>query len=99
PTSQPRAASYHSRKGAGTAYKISPITDQVRIPILPHNDRVWLSAGVSSSKPLITKGLIHSLYKGWVELPVSQAQPALSFLHQNAPGKVPPSSNKFWPVM
>jgi long-chain fatty acid transport protein len=31
----------------GVAYEISPITDRVRIPILPDNDRVWLSAGAS----------------------------------------------------
>src|SRR5262245_6762187 len=31
----------------GVGYEISPITDQVRTPILPDNDRVWLSAGAS----------------------------------------------------
>ena len=31
----------------GVAYEISPITDQVRIPIVPDNDRIWLSAGAS----------------------------------------------------
>jgi long-chain fatty acid transport protein len=30
---------------AGVGYEISPITDQVRMPILPDTDRVWLSAG------------------------------------------------------
>ncbi len=30
---------------AGAAYEKSPITDQVRIPILPDNDRYWLSVG------------------------------------------------------
>ena len=30
---------------AGIVYEISPVTDQVRIPILPDTDRVWLSAG------------------------------------------------------
>ena len=30
---------------AGAAYEKSPITDQVRIPILPDNDRYWLSFG------------------------------------------------------
>jgi long-chain fatty acid transport protein len=31
----------------GLAYEISPITDEVRIPLLPDNDRVWLSAGLT----------------------------------------------------
>ncbi|MBX6330027.1 MAG: transporter [Pseudolabrys sp.] len=31
----------------GLAYEISPITDAVRIPLLPDNDRVWLSVGLS----------------------------------------------------
>jgi long-chain fatty acid transport protein len=31
----------------GVAYEISPVTDQVRIPLLPDNDRFWLSAGAS----------------------------------------------------
>jgi long-chain fatty acid transport protein len=29
----------------GVGYEISPITDQVRTPLLPDNDRFWLSAG------------------------------------------------------
>lgn len=32
---------------AGIAFERSPITDAVRIPILPDNDRLWLSAGLS----------------------------------------------------
>jgi long-chain fatty acid transport protein len=32
---------------AGFAYEISPITDEVRSPRLPDNDRYWLSAGAS----------------------------------------------------
>jgi long-chain fatty acid transport protein len=32
---------------AGVAYEVTPITDQVRMPILPDNDRVWLSASFS----------------------------------------------------
>jgi len=31
----------------GVGYEVSPITDRVRIPLLPDNDRVWLSAGAS----------------------------------------------------
>ena len=31
----------------GVAYEISPITDRVRIPLLPDNDRIWLSVGAS----------------------------------------------------
>jgi long-chain fatty acid transport protein len=31
----------------GVGYEVTPVTDQVRIPILPDNDRVWLSAGFS----------------------------------------------------
>ena len=30
---------------AGVAYEKSPITDEVRIPLLPDNDRYWLSVG------------------------------------------------------
>ncbi len=30
---------------AGIGYEISPITDQVRIPLLPDNDRFWASIG------------------------------------------------------
>jgi long-chain fatty acid transport protein len=29
----------------GVGYEKSPITDDVRIPLLPDNDRYWLSAG------------------------------------------------------
>jgi long-chain fatty acid transport protein len=29
----------------GVGYEISPITDQVRTPLLPDNDRLWLSVG------------------------------------------------------
>jgi long-chain fatty acid transport protein len=32
---------------AGVGYEVTPITDQVRIPILPDSDRIWLSAGAS----------------------------------------------------
>jgi long-chain fatty acid transport protein len=32
---------------AGVGYEITPITDQVRMPLLPDNDRIWLSAGLS----------------------------------------------------
>jgi long-chain fatty acid transport protein len=32
---------------AGVAYEISPITDQVRTPRLPDNDRIWLALGGS----------------------------------------------------
>ena len=32
---------------AGVGYEKSPITDQVRIPLLPDNDRYWLSLGGS----------------------------------------------------
>jgi long-chain fatty acid transport protein len=31
----------------GIGYEISPITDQVRTPRLPDNDRFWLSVGAS----------------------------------------------------
>jgi long-chain fatty acid transport protein len=31
----------------GIGYEISPVTDQVRTPRLPDNDRVWLAAGMS----------------------------------------------------
>ncbi|HMA55824.1 MAG TPA: outer membrane protein transport protein, partial [Pseudolabrys sp.] len=32
---------------SGVGYEISPITDQVRTPRLPDNDRFWLSVGAS----------------------------------------------------
>ena len=32
---------------AGIGYEISPVTDDVRIPLLPDNDRTWLSIGSS----------------------------------------------------
>lgn len=32
---------------SGVGYEVSPITDQVRTPRLPDNDRVWLSAGLT----------------------------------------------------
>jgi long-chain fatty acid transport protein len=31
----------------GVAYEVTPITDQVRIPLLPDNNRFWLSVGAS----------------------------------------------------
>ena len=31
----------------GLAYEVSPITDTVRIPILPDNDRFWVSLGAT----------------------------------------------------
>jgi long-chain fatty acid transport protein len=31
----------------GVGYEISPVTDGVRIPVLPDNDRLWLSVGTS----------------------------------------------------
>jgi long-chain fatty acid transport protein len=31
----------------GVGYEISPITDDVRMPLLPDNDRFWLSAGLT----------------------------------------------------
>jgi long-chain fatty acid transport protein len=32
----------------GVAYEISPITDQVRVPLIPDNDRAWFSFGATS---------------------------------------------------
>jgi long-chain fatty acid transport protein len=32
---------------AGAAYEISPITDRVRTPVIPDNDRIWASLGAS----------------------------------------------------
>ena len=31
----------------GVGYEISPVTDQVRMPLVPDNDRIWLSAGAT----------------------------------------------------
>ena len=33
---------------AGVAYERSPITDQVRVPLLPDNNRTWVSAGITT---------------------------------------------------
>ncbi|HEU5019050.1 MAG TPA: outer membrane protein transport protein [Pseudolabrys sp.] len=43
---------------AGVAYEKSPITDDVRTPRLPDNDRYWVSAGLSYN---ITKALAFDL--------------------------------------
>jgi long-chain fatty acid transport protein len=32
---------------SGVAYEISPVTDQVRVPLVPDNNRVWASIGAS----------------------------------------------------
>jgi long-chain fatty acid transport protein len=32
---------------SGVAYEISPVTDQVRVPLVPDNDRIWASIGAS----------------------------------------------------
>ena len=32
---------------AGGGYEISPVTDQVRMPIIPDNDRIWASLGAT----------------------------------------------------
>jgi long-chain fatty acid transport protein len=45
---------------AGIAFEKSPITDQVRTPRLPDNDRMWYSVG-SSWKPREFKGLTFDL--------------------------------------
>ena len=31
----------------GVGYEISPVTDQVRTPLVPDNDRVWASVGAT----------------------------------------------------
>lgn len=33
---------------AGIAYEISPVSDAVRTPLIPDNDRIWLSLGLSA---------------------------------------------------
>ena len=43
---------------AGVAYEITPVTDQVRTPVVPDNDRVWLSVGASYN---IWRGLTANL--------------------------------------
>ncbi len=46
---------------AGAAYEKSPVTDQVRIPTLPDNDRFWLSAGATYKwSPKITLDFAYS---------------------------------------
>ena len=46
---------------AGAAYEKSPITDDVRIPLLPDNDRYWLSiGGTYRLTPKITVDLAYS---------------------------------------
>ena len=39
---------------AGIAYEKSPITDGVRTPRLPDNDRMWYSVGASYKPPQFT---------------------------------------------
>jgi long-chain fatty acid transport protein len=46
---------------AGIGYEVSPVTDQVRTPRLPDNDRVWLAAGLSHQiSPNITFDIAYS---------------------------------------
>ncbi|MFZ0846504.1 MAG: OmpP1/FadL family transporter [Pseudolabrys sp.] len=46
---------------AGVAYEKSPVTDQVRIPALPDDDRFWLSAGATYKwSPKITLDFAYS---------------------------------------
>ena len=32
---------------SGIGFERSPVTDQVRMPLVPDNDRIWLSAGAT----------------------------------------------------
>jgi long-chain fatty acid transport protein len=46
---------------AGIGYEVSPITDRVRTPRLPDNDRFWLSVGLSyTMMPNLTMDLAYS---------------------------------------
>lgn len=58
----------------GLGYEISPITDDVRIPILPDNDRFWLSVGASYE---IYRGLVADLAYShiWVRDPSINISP------------------------
>lgn len=52
---------------AGVAYEKSPITDGVRTPRLPDNDRMWYSAGLSYRPPAFD-GLIFDLAYSYIDV-------------------------------
>lgn len=52
---------------AGIAFEKSPITDGVRTPRLPDNDRIWYSVG-SSYKPPQFKGLTFDLAYSYIDV-------------------------------
>jgi len=49
----------------GFAYEISPVTDQVRVPLVPDNDRTWVSAGATAH---ITRYLSVDLAYSYIHL-------------------------------
>jgi long-chain fatty acid transport protein len=51
---------------SGIGYEKSPVTDQVRMPLVPDNDRIWLSAGATyqySSKISFDLAYTHVFFK------------------------------------
>ena len=52
---------------AGIAYEKSPITDGVRTPRLPDNDRMWYSVG-ASYKPAHLRGLTFDLGYSFIDV-------------------------------
>jgi long-chain fatty acid transport protein len=51
---------------AGIAYEKSPVTDQVRTPRIPDNDRMWYSVG-ASYKPAVIQGLTFDLGYSYIQ--------------------------------
>ena len=55
----------------GIGYEISPVTDQVRMPLIPDNDRFWASVGATWQ---VFRGLHFDLAYShiWVKDPIDQ---------------------------
>ena len=49
----------------GVGYEISPVTDQVRIPLLPDNNRIWYSVGLTNN---VTPGVSVDLAYSFVDV-------------------------------
>jgi len=49
---------------SGIAYEVTPVTDQVRVPLVPDNDRVWISVGATGH---LTKHLSVDLAYSYID--------------------------------
>ena len=63
----------------GVGYEISPVTDLVRIPLLPDNNRIWYSVGLTNN---VTPGVSVDLAYSFVDV-------------QNATVNVVPGNSSF----